>query len=189
MQFSFCSCDSCRFPFTVSQHSSLSLFHSSMFQNLSGRKTHLLRTSLRPVYDSVKIVWTMNNCHGESCLLASNTFIRAAYNSGIVGSMNRVNWQIWDGKEDSSLFYGESILFTPPWPQWQQGLRKVEVVNDAKITCFSLQLEGLGLSEWESHESDSGFRGRESWIRLGIGHIMYWFGFESSSFILARKQL
>ena len=31
--------------------------------------------------------------------------------------MNRVNWQICDGKEDPSLFYSESIHFSPPGPR------------------------------------------------------------------------
>ena len=56
---------------------------------------------------------------------------RAPFDSGIGGLVNRVNWQIWDGKEDSSLFYRESIHFSPIWSvaagqRHQQRLRKVE---------------------------------------------------------------
>ena len=39
---------------------------------------------------------------------------RAASESGIGDSVIRVNWQIEDGKEDSSLFSCESILFSLP---------------------------------------------------------------------------
>ena len=49
------------------------------------------------------------------CFHADGIHSRAASDSGIVGSVNRVNWQIWDGKEDSSQFYCESIHFSPIW--------------------------------------------------------------------------
>ena len=113
---------------------------------------------------------------------------RAASESGIGDSVIRVNWQIEDGKEDSSLFSCESILFSLPrrrrprrrrptrrrrrpyYPQRRQGLRVVVVSSirkQQKKACFRF-LDGIWAYLRERVMNRTRNRSKNLLIRIGI---------------------
>ena len=80
---------------------------------------------------------------------------RAASDSGIGGSVNRVNWLIQEKKEDSSLNRGDSIHFISlPVPLTDEILLKTRPKFDQILILVVAKLGKIDLEE-ESHESES----------------------------------